>query len=127
MKNLTITGRVGKDAEVRTTQAGDKVATFSVAVNDGYGDNQEAYWFDVSIWGKRGEKVAQHINKGDSITVTGDLKKREKDGRTYLGLRADNFSFISTGRSSNPRGDDGYGQPQTQGQPADLDGDSIPF
>ena len=46
MKNITIAGNIGKTAEVRTTQNGQKVTGWTVAVDDGWGDQKTTIWFD---------------------------------------------------------------------------------
>lgn len=56
MQTLIIAGNVGKDAELRTTQSGEKVLNFSLAVDNGKskdGTKRDPTWFDCSIWGKR--------------------------------------------------------------------------
>lgn len=93
MKSITIFGNIGKDPVLRTTQQGDKVCGFGVGVQDGFGDNKRTIWFDVSFWGKRGEVIANNCHKGDKICVTGELSTREHDGKTYLTLRGNDFSF----------------------------------
>ena len=62
MKQITIFGNCTKDAELRTTQGGQKVCGFTVAVNDRR--TKEALFFEVAYWGKPGEAVAQYISKG---------------------------------------------------------------
>ena len=84
MKQITIAGRTGKAGELRRTQSGDPVLSFSVAVDDGYGENKSTIWFDCSVWGKRATALEPHIGKGTSLTVVGDLGRREYDGKTYL-------------------------------------------
>lgn len=83
MLYATAVGRVGKDAEVRTTASGQVVTGFSLAVNTGYGDNQQTRWLDCSIWGKRGENIAQYIRKGSMVTAVGQMGQREYEGKTY--------------------------------------------
>ena len=124
MKSITIFGNVGKQPELRTTQQGQKVCGFSIAVNDGYGDNKRTLWFDCSCWGKRGEAIANNVSKGDKLCVTGDLSTREYEGKTYLTVNVNDFSFAG-GNSDNRGGQphDGGGDRQTQ---AELD-DEIPF
>ncbi len=98
MKNITIAGRTGKDAETRhTTQTGDSVTSFSVAVDDGYGDKKTTLWFDCSLWGKRGESLAPHLVKGTAVTVSGDLSKREHEGKTYLTVRVNDVTLQGGG------------------------------
>jgi len=86
MKNITIAGRLTKDAETRNA-GDDRVTGFSVAVDDRSGREKTTIFFDCSMWGKRGESLAQYLTKGSSVTVSGDLGKREHDGKTYLTVR----------------------------------------
>ena len=87
MKNITIAGRLTKDAELRTLNNGDSVLGFSVAVDDRSSKEKGTLFFDASLFGKRGESLAQYLTKGSSVTVSGDLGKREHDGKTYLTVR----------------------------------------
>jgi single-strand DNA-binding protein len=82
---LTATGRVGKDAELRTTNSGDKILSFSVGSDIGFGQNKTTIWLDCSVWGKRGESLAPYILKGASVTVIGEFGQRtyqNKSGET---------------------------------------------
>lgn len=76
MNVWTIIGRLGKDAETRSTNSGDKITSFSVAVDQGYGDKKTTMWVNCSMWGDRGSKVAGYIKKGDMIGVTGEAQLR---------------------------------------------------
>lgn len=80
-------GRVGKDAVVRHTQAGKPVLGFSVAV-DVYagGGEKETLWVDCSMWGERGEKVAQYVTKGSNVTVSGRISLDSYEGQPKLRL-----------------------------------------
>lgn len=134
MKNITIAGGVGRDAVIRTTQQGDKVAGFSVAVDEGRGQDKTTIWFDVSIWGKRAEALAQYLTKGSRVTISGDLGTREHEGRTYLTVRADQITLMGGGKrdDSEPRSNQGSGygaggRPSNNaGSRPDFD-DEIPF
>lgn len=136
MKSITLAGNCTKDAELRTTQSGSKVAGFSVAVNGFENGEKTSIFFDVSIWGKRGEAVMQFAKKGAKICVTGDLGTREYNGKTYLTVNAHDFTPMggnqqSGGYDQSPEGygsqNGGYG---AGGQPSNTpndDFDSIPF
>lgn len=135
MKTITIAGRITRDAVTRTTQQGDKVTGFSVAVDDGFGQNKRTLFFDCSLWGKRGDSLAQYLVKGASVTVAGDLSTREHDGKTYLTVRVAEIT-LQGGKSDSQQRDTGTsygggygagGSPNSQpsGRP-DFD-DSIPF
>jgi single-strand DNA-binding protein len=119
MKVITIAGNVGKDAETRTTQGGQSVTGFTVAVTD---RQKATTWFDVSLWGKRGETVAQYVTKGAKIVVTGELGTREHSGKTYLTVNASDVTLMGGRQSESgpaPRQSGG-------GSMADIE-DSIPF
>lgn len=124
MKNITIAGRVTKDAELR--QAGnDQVCGFSVAVDDRQGQNKSTIFFECSLWGKRGESLQQYIKKGDPITVSGDLSRRENEGKTYLGVRVDQVTLQG---SAGGGGSERQEEPKRNAVKESYDlNDDIPF
>lgn len=97
MKQITIAGRTGKDATLRRLNDGTPVLGFSVAVDDGYGQNKRTLWFDCSIFGKRGESLEQHLKKGTAVAVSGDLSTREHEGKTYLTIRVNEVTLQGGG------------------------------
>lgn len=97
MKNITIAGNIGRDAELRRTQDGTPVAGFTVAVNDGWGENKRTIWFECSIWGQRAERLAEMLVKGGKVAVSGDLSTREYDGRTYMTVRVADVTLMGGG------------------------------
>lgn len=129
MKAIIIAGNIGKDAEVRTIQgSGDKVTGWTVAVEDRTGKEKSTIWFDCTLWGKRGESLAQYLTKGSKVCVSGELSTREHNGKTYLTIRAEQVTLMGgkpEGQRDEPSGQSsGYG---AGGRPGgDMD-DSIPF
>lgn len=111
----TVSGRVGADAELRTTQSGEKVLSFRIANDIGFGDRRHTQWADCSLWGKRAESVATHIRKGDKITVSGELKLEEftrRDGTpgSKLSVRVNDLDLASRqGEGGEQRQGGGYG------------------
>jgi len=78
MNVFTAVGRIGRDAEVRSTQNGTSVAGFPLAVDVGFGDKKSTLWCDASIWGKRAEGgLPQYLVKGRKVTVSGEIGTRE--------------------------------------------------
>ncbi len=122
MKTITIAGNIGKSAETRSTQNGDKVTNWTVAVEDRQGQEKRTIWFDCTLWGKRGESLAQYITKGGKIAVAGELSTREHEGKTYLQVRVDQVSLMggNTGGQREERAS------QTA-RVADDFGDEVPF
>jgi single-strand DNA-binding protein len=82
--NFTDLVTLGKDAETRFTGAGKAVTGFSAAVDSGFGDNKKTIWLDCSIWGERGEKIAEYLVKGSRHLIQGELGTREYEGKTYI-------------------------------------------
>lgn len=71
MQTITIAGKLARDAELRSTQHGDSVCSFTVAVDQREGREKTTNWWRVSLWGKRGDALAPYLLKGASVTVTG--------------------------------------------------------
>ena len=99
MLNVTIAGRIGRDAEVRMAQSGTTVASWTVAVNKGYGDKEKTVWVRCALFGKRADALSPHLLKGTPVCVTGqgDLNEwtdREGKERTSLELLVDNLTFM---------------------------------
>jgi single-strand DNA-binding protein len=125
MKNLTIAGRLTKDAETRDA-GGSRVTGFSVAVDNWDGKTKGTLFFDASMWGDRGEKLAQYLIKGVSVTVSGDLGTREYDGKIYLTIRVADVTL--QGGKAAATGGDGVAFKKTDGSVGHHDlSDDIPF
>jgi single-strand DNA-binding protein len=120
MQIITLTGRVGQDAEIRTTNNGE-VTGFSLAVDQGWGERKTTNWFRVSIWGDRGRKLSGHILKGNKLAVVGELTIGEYNGKPQFDVRASEVDPFLGGAS--PRQE---APAQTQPAMADLD-DDVPF
>ena len=102
MLNLTLAGNVGRDAEKKTTQSGQELCSFPVAVSVGYGENKSTVWVDVTKWGKGSDGLSRILRKGSKVAVSGELSTREHNGKTYLQCRADNVTILG-GAGDAPR------------------------
>ncbi len=74
---ITISGNVGKDAVVRVTPNGKHIATFSLPVKTGYGENEKTSWLQCKLFGAMAEKLSQGIVKGAKVTVSGEFVVEE--------------------------------------------------
>ena len=125
MQTITIARKLARDAEVRSTQQGDSVCSFTVAVDQREGRDKTTNWWRVSLWGKRGDALAPYLLKGASVTVSGAFSLGEYEGKPQLNIRANEIA-LQGGRSG---GTDAPSEPQrdSRQQPVDdLDSD-IPF
>ena len=94
MKAITIVGRLTKDSEVQENERGGFVK-FSVAVDDGYGQDKGTMFFDVNY---NRTQIAQYLTKGTTVAVTGELKAREYNGKTYLSVRPNDVKLLGGGK-----------------------------
>ena len=122
LNHIVIMGRLTRDPELRTTQSGVSVASFSVAVDRDYagrdGGERQTDFIDVVAWRQTGEFVSKYFHKGSMIVVSGRLQSRkwqDRDGnnRTNWEINADNVYFGESRASANAGGgsysrDDGY-------------------
>lgn len=107
MISITIAGNLGADAELRMTQGGQAVLNLRVAVKDSKGTTE---WFRCSLWGKRGEAVAQYLRKGTKVTIVGSLAFTEYNGQRQYEVSVNEIDFINSDRAP---------QQQAQQRPAD--------
>lgn len=120
MKNITIAGRLTRDAVTREAGS-DKVTGFAVAVDDRSGKEKATVFFDCSLWGKRGESLAQYLTKGSSVTVSGDFGTREYEGKTYFTVRVNDVT-LQGGKASAET----HQEPSTPAYEL-LDDSDVPF
>lgn len=126
MLQLSLAGRLGRDAEYKQTQGGDDLCRFSVAAEVGFGDRKQTIWVDVTRWGKGAKGLSDHLRKGDPVAVTGEMSTREHDGKTYVQCRADRVTLLgSKGDDRGERKRD-HDQREQKSSRDDL-GDDIPF
>lgn len=125
MQQITITGYLSRDAEIRSTRGDDKIANWSVPVRQGFGEKERTNWFRVSIWGKRAEYAAK-ARKGEFVTVTGELTIGEYEGKPQYEIRAMDFQSI---RPAPRDGDGGAPVQHSRQASADVDdlSDEVPF
>ena len=78
LNNYSVIGRMTRDLDERAfayTSNGKARLNISIAVNDGYGDNQYTSYFDVVVWGKTAENIKPYLGKGKQICINGRLRQ----------------------------------------------------
>ena len=103
LNQVIMSGRLTRDASLKTLSSGSSVAELSVASNriwnDRNGNKQEETVFvDVDLWGKQAEYFGNNLKKGDYVMVTGRLRRESwetDDGqkRSKISLRADKIDL----------------------------------
>lgn len=155
LNRATLVGNVGKDPEIRTTQAGAKVASFSLATSETWRDRnsgereERTEWHNIVCWSEGLCKVIeQYVRKGSKLYVEGKIQTRkwqDRDGNdrysTEIVLQGFDAKLlmlnkVEGGREQSSRDDRDYGGGYGSGSSgassggstgaADLD-DEIPF
>lgn len=126
-------GNLGKQAEVRSTDNGGKVANFTLAVSESYknksGERTESTeWINVVFWGPVVDVIEKYTKKGSKVCVEGKYKTRtyEKDGeKKYITeILGQNITLLDAKGSS----DGGSEKPSSKpAQVEDPEEDDLPF
>jgi single-strand DNA-binding protein len=112
MNKVILVGRLTRDPEVRYTPKGTAIASFSIAVNTGFGDNKRADFVPIVVWDKLAEVCGNNLTKGRNVLIEGRLQisEYEKDGqkRRTTEVVAQNVEFLESknavGGSGSPSG-----------------------
>lgn len=138
MNKITLIGNLTHDPEVRTTQSGVTVCSFTIAVNRKFaqqGGEKTTDFFRINAWRGLADTCAKFLAKGRKVAVVGELQARTyeaKDGSTRMSLdvSADEIEFL-TPRSQADEG--GQATAPAAASEDDLSGfseiqsDDIPF
>lgn len=149
INRVFLIGRLTKDPDLRYTQGGTSIASFSVANNRTYTSQNErkeqVSFFNCIAWGKPGEVIAQHCKKGQRIGIEGRLQQRswqDQNGakRNTVEIVVENFQFLSAGAgqqgdSPMPVASDEapvpsaqyYAPPEADSTPQHFSDEDIPF
>lgn len=122
INRIVVTGRLTRDAEMRTTTTGKSVASFGIAVDKRFKKEGEpdADFFSVMTWGQSAEFITNYGGKGRLIAVDGRLQSRKyenKDGVTVNAVEivAENVTILDRPKDgdapkANAYDDDPWGE-----------------
>ena len=127
MNKVMLIGNLAKDPELRTTNSGKSVCTFSIAVNrrkdkDG---NSTADFFSIVAWRQLAELCGKYLAKGRKVSVVGELQNRSyeaNDGtkRHVTEIVANEIEFLT------PKGESKEQANFAEGF-TEIDGSDLPF
>ena len=123
MFNLAVlSGRLTADPEMKTTQNGNSVCSFTIAVDRRHkqGEERQADFINIVAWRQTAEFVSKYFSKGSMIGIEGSIQTRkytDKDGnnRTAFEIIANNVHFIDSKRSQS--GGEGNSLPTPEKDP----------
>lgn len=137
LNSTCLVGRLVRDPELRYTPNNQAVATFSLAVNRPFKNQngeREADFINCVIWRQQAENLANWAKKGALIGITGRIQTRNYEGRqgqrVYVTeVVADNFQLLEFNKQNNQGQSQEYSQPDfgRQAEPFSIDDDSLPF
>ena len=99
MNKVQLIGRLTKDPDLRYTKNNIAVASYTIAINTGYGEKQQTDYINISTWGKSGEFVSKYFKKGQATGIVGRLNSNnyeDKNGnkRYSLEVITEDIEFI---------------------------------
>ena len=127
MNSVSLIGRVTKDIELRSTQNGKSVASFTLAVPR---IPEGADFVSCVVWGKEAEAMKRYVSKGHRVGVSGRLQVRsykDRDGRTVFVTEvvADRVDYLEPKRSD--ANDSGLAVPAPAAFEPEDSGEDLPF
>ncbi|QQZ58932.1 single-stranded DNA-binding protein [Paenibacillus sonchi] len=117
LNQVVLIGRLTKEAELRYTPAGVAVAQFTLAVDRPFtnqGGEREADFIPVVVWKTVAENVANYLNKGSQVAVTGRIQIRNYENnegrRVYVTeVIGQNVQFLTPNQNGNSSGQQSSG------------------
>jgi len=119
INKVILVGNVGRDAEIRYTQGGTPVASFSLATSESYTDKtsgqrqEKTEWHNIVCWNRLAEIAGQYVVKGRQLYVEGKLQTRDwvdPQGVKHYKTEIVALTFQLLGRREEGQGGGGGGQ-----------------
>lgn len=145
LNRVALMGRLGKDPEIRSTQSGEKVASFSIATSEQWKDKatgekkERTEWHSIVVWGALAGVAERFLAKGKRVYVEGASRTRkwqDQSGQdrwttevvlSGFSARLDVIDWPEGSSNGAAKGqDEAYGEGLPPGPRQDLD-DDIPF
>ena len=140
MNKIVLVGRLSKDPELRTTQSGTPVASFTVACDRRFvkeGEERQADFINCVAWNKTAEFVSRYFTKGMRIALEGRIQTRtydDQDGnkRFVTEIVAEAVEFAQSRNENGNNNAPEYSAPATPSAPAPdgfmpVDDSDLPF
>jgi len=140
INRVVITGNLTRDPELTATAGGMAILKMGIAVNDRRKNQQTGEWedspnfFDVVVFGSRGESLSRFLSKGSKVAIEGKLRWHswetpEGDKRSKVEIIADDIEFMSSRNDGGGHGGGGdYSSPApAASKKSETFEDDIPF
>lgn len=138
LNSVTLSGNLTRDPELRATPGGTSVLNVRIAVNDRVKDQHTGEWtdrpnyFDVDLFGRRADALANILSRGMKVAIAGRLRWREweaQDGgkRQAVSVVADTVELMQQRDGGSGSAQASTSAPQSASKPWSEDDDDIPF
>jgi single-strand DNA-binding protein len=103
-------GRLGADAEVKTSQNGNQFVSMRVAKNY-YDGERKTVWVNVTLFGERAIKTKDYLKKGSAVMLYGEVtptlgKTKAGEPAIFFDMTADRFEFPNVGNSGGTQSEE---------------------
>ena len=134
LNKIQIIGRLGKEVEIRRTQAGDAIANLSIATSEKYKDKktgqyvENTEWHRVSAFGALAEIMEKYLHKGQEVYIEGSIHTRKWTDASGVekystDIKASSMLMLGDKKDSAPRA-----EPKHEPKPAnEIIDDDVPF
>jgi len=136
LNKVMLIGNLGKDPELRYTGGGAPVATFSLATNESWKDQdgnmqERTEWHNIVAWSKLAEICQQYLKKGRRVYVEGRIQTRSYDDKNtgakkYMTEIVANNMIMLDPREQGDSGSS-YAAPEAPAPGTDTSKDDLPF
>lgn len=141
LNSVIISGRLGREPRLANAGESNERANFSIAVDEGSGEQRKSTWLDVVVFGASASFITENVTVGQELHVKGRLTCREtaqvqgSDGKSYdrpvWTIVADSYQGVTFGRlprgASEPTSNGQGGQQAATQAAAKAAEDEVPF
>ena len=129
MNKVFLIGRLTRDPELRYTGNNTAVASFSIAVNRTFANQdgvREADFINIVVWRKQAENVKNYLSQGSQVAIDGRIQTRSYDDqngnkRYVTEVVADNVEFLGSKNQSQQTSQSNESAPASSSEPTPYD------
>lgn len=98
MNKAMLVGRITKDPELKNTESGTAVVSFTLAVDRAYKDangEKQCDFINCVAWKNQAEFIAKYIKKGNALGIVGQIQTRKYNDKTFTEILVENVENLT--------------------------------
>ena len=132
LNSCSFIGRLGRDPEIRQTNSGKSVASFSLACSEKYNGEEKTEWVNVVAWEKLADVIGKYLTKGSLVYIGGKMQTRkwqDKEGteRYTAEIICREMKMLGGGSGKQREGQEEQSKPSESPYPPSFTGNDVPF